>query len=101
MHTTRKILGISSALALLAIPAIAEPATYKLDPTHTAVEFKIDHFGFSTPTGKWMSVDGTLSLDDADPANSSVSLTVDVTKVNSGVEALDEHLKKEDFFFPF
>merc|ERR1712107_833584 len=32
-------------------------------------------------------------------ASSSVSLTVDVTKVNSGVEALDEHLNKEDFFY--
>ena len=99
MTISRKLLGISSALALIAIPAGAEPATYKLDPTHTAIEFKIDHFGFSSPTGKWMSVDGELTLDEDTPASSSVSLTVDVTKVNSGVEALDEHLNKEDFFY--
>ena len=85
---------------LLLTPAIAnaEPEAYKLDPTHTAIQFEIDHFGFSSPTGKWMSVDGTLMLDEDDPAASSIELTIDVNEVNTGVPALDEHLRKEDFF---
>lgn len=85
---------------LLAIPVAvnAEPVTYKLDPTHTAIQFQIDHFGFSAPTGKWMAVDGSVTLDEDDPAASSVELTIDVGAVVTGVPALDEHLLTADFF---
>ena len=78
---------------------MAAPETYTLDPTHTAVEFKIDHFGFSAPSGKWMSIDGTLILDEEAPEESSVTLTIDIADVITGVPDLDAHLKTEDFFF--
>lgn len=85
---------------LIAMPfaAHAEPVTYKFDPTHTAIQFQIDHFGFSAPTGKWMSVDGSVTLDEADPAASSVELTIDVGAVVTGVPDLDKHLLTADFF---
>tara|TARA_B100001179_G_scaffold195790_1_gene154172 strand:- start:104 stop:691 length:588 start_codon:yes stop_codon:yes gene_type:complete len=88
-----------AALLLTPASAFAAPETYVFDASHTAVEFQIDHFGFSSPTGKWMSVDGTLTLDEEDPAASSVSLTIDVAEVVTGVPDLDAHLKKEDFFY--
>lgn len=88
-----------SALLLIATPtAFAAPETYTLDPDHTAIQFQIDHFGFSAPTGKFMNVSGTLVLDEDAPADSKVELTIPVTKVSSGVPALDEHLQKPDFF---
>lgn len=85
---------------LLAMPLAAQaaPVTYKLDPTHTAIQFQISHFGFSAPTGKWMAVDGAVILDEEDPAASSVELTIDVGAVNTGVPDLDTHLKTADFF---
>lgn len=86
--------------ALIAMPAsaFAAPETYKLDADHTAIQFQVDHFGFSTPTGKFMNVDGTLVLDEDNPENSSVEVTIPVTKVVTGVPALDEHLLTDDFF---
>ena len=86
--------------ALIAMPAsaFAAPETYKLDADHTAIQFQVDHFGFFTPTGKFMNVDGTLVLDEDNPENSSVEVTIPVTKVVTGVPALDEHLLTDDFF---
>ena len=74
-------LGLATALpmiagmALLPMSANAEPETYTFDPTHTAIVFQIDHFGFSAPTGKFMNVEGELVLDEEDPAASSVKVT--------------------------
>ncbi len=85
------------AAATLASPALAAD-TYRFDGSHTAVTFHIDHFGFSTPSGKFMNVEGTLKLDEKTPANSTVSVTIPVTQINTGVAKLDEHLKNKDFF---
>ncbi|WKL58068.1 YceI family protein [Asticcacaulis sp. ZE23SCel15] len=79
-------------------PALAAPETYAIEPTHTEVLFSWSHFGFSKPTGKFMNAVGTLVLDEAAPANSSVEVSFAIDGLNTGVAKLDEHLKKPDFF---
>jgi len=87
------------ALALLSVSAPAFAAdTYKLDDTHTSVTFQWTHFGFSHPSGKFMNAVGTVTLDDAAPANSSVEVAFAIDGINTGVAKLDEHLKSADFF---
>ncbi|MGZ3305240.1 MAG: YceI family protein [Asticcacaulis sp.] len=86
------------ALSLgLAAPAFAAD-TYKLEPGHTSVTFQYTHFGYSHPTGKFMNAVGSVTLDDKTPANSSVEVSFDIAGVNTGVPALDTHLKSPDFF---
>jgi polyisoprenoid-binding protein YceI len=80
----------------LACPAYAAN-TYTLDSMHSYVIWHIDHFGFSSPSGKWM-VNGTLVLDDAKPQNSKVNVTIQVGDVITGIPKLDAHLKGKDFF---
>ena len=98
---SRKIIpGLALGAALFfaqAMPAFAAD-TYKLDPAHTAVTWHISHFGFSSPSGKFMNADGTVTLDQENPANSKVSVTIPVAEIDSGVAKLDEHLKGKDFF---
>jgi polyisoprenoid-binding protein YceI len=79
-----------------AAPAFAE--TYKLDPNHTQVVFSWTHFGFSQPSGKFMNAVGTANIDEAAPAKSSVEVTFAIDGINTGVAALDTHLKSKDFF---
>lgn len=79
------------------ITAQAAPKSYILDPTHTYVEFHINHFGFSNPSGKWMA-QGKLELDDTKIQNSSVNVTIDVAKVSTGNPELDKHLIGAEFF---
>jgi polyisoprenoid-binding protein YceI len=92
----RTVLGTLVALSV-AVPALAAD-TYKLDPFHTAIGFHINHFGFSNPSGKFMNVDGTLLLDEKNPAASKVTATIPIATVDTGVAKLDEHLKTKDFF---
>jgi len=92
-----KILAFAGLFgATLAVQAA--PVTYKLDPNHTMVLFSWNHFGFSNPTADLGIAQGTLVFDAADPAKSSVDVTMPLSKLDTHVGALDEHLKKPDFF---
>lgn len=85
-------------LSLLCAPisfAVAEK--YTLDPHHTYVMFHINHFGFSNPSGKWMS-EGTIELDKDKIQNSTVNATIQINEIVTGIAELDKHLKSEGFF---
>ncbi len=101
-NTTLKSTALVTPLVVLLMPvsfgAQAAPQTYKLDPTHTAITWHVSHFGFSTPSGKFMNVDGTLVLDEANPAASSVKVEIKVADGKSGVTKLDDHLAGPEFF---
>jgi len=43
-------------------------------------------------------ITGTLTLDEKAPQNSSVSVTIPIDDLLTGVVKLDEHLKSKDFF---
>ena len=71
---------------------------YDIDPTHTQVQFTYNHMGFSNITGRFDEVGGEFLFDAADPSKSSVSITIPVASISTGVDKLDEHLLKADFF---
>lgn len=81
-----------------AVSVQAAPVTYKLDPGHTMVLFSWNHFGFSNPTAELGLGSGTLVFDQQHPARSSVDVTLPMSGLDTHVPALDEHLKKADFF---
>lgn len=89
------ILSILFFLPSAAIFAAAD--TYVLDPFHSYVAFRISHFGFSNPTGKWLA-NGTLVLDEKNPENSKVDVSVKIAKVITGIPELDKHLQAPLFF---
>jgi polyisoprenoid-binding protein YceI len=87
------------ALLLLAAGStIAAPVRYDLDPNHTQVAFSWTHFGFSHPAGRFDKVDGDFRFDPADPTRSTVTVTIPVDSIDTGVAKLDAHLKSPDFF---
>lgn len=80
------------ALALSAPCGSAAPVAYTLEPNHTYVLFSWDHMGFSHPTGQWRKADGTLTWNAADPAKSSVRVTIPVSSIDTHVPALNKAL---------
>ena len=92
-----KVLALAALLGS-AFAAQATPVTYKLDPNHTMVLFSWNHFGFSNPTANLGIGAGTLVYDAAAPARSRVEVTLPLANLDTHVGALDEHLKKPDFF---
>jgi polyisoprenoid-binding protein YceI len=71
---------------------------YTFEPNHSQVDFSYSHLGFSTQTQALRTVKGELLLDAADLTKSSVSATIDITSIDTGVAKFDEHLKSADFF---
>lgn len=93
-----KTLVLSASLLCVASIAMAKPATYTIDPTHTATVFTWDHMGFSTPSGNFSDIQGHIVVDNDKPEKSSVNVTIPLSSINTNVKALDEHLLKADFF---
>ena len=93
-----KAITLGLAVASVATLSLAKPVAYQIDPTHTATVFAWNHFGFSTPSANFSDIQGTINVDNAKPEKSSVNVTIPLASLNTNVKALDEHLKKADFF---
>lgn len=72
--------------------------TWNIDPAHSAAEFKVKHMMISNVKGTFSGLKGTLTLNEADPPQSSVEASVDLSTVNTGDAQRDGHLKSADFF---
>jgi len=87
---------LAASLALAAAPLSA--ATYTIEPDYAQVVFRWSHLGFSNPAAQLSQGQGTLEFDPANPTRASVQVTIPLSSLNTGVPALDEHLRSEDFF---
>jgi len=86
-------------LALLAASTSALAADkYTFDPNHSQIRFGWNHFGFSNIEADFREFSGELMLDTADMSKSSVTVTIPLTSVDTGVVKLDQHLQSPDFF---
>lgn len=92
--------AILTAIAIVAVPTsiLAEARTYALDPGHTEVRFIWNHAGVSDQGARWDKVEGTVSFDPEDIGATTINVTIDPNSVNSGVEALNKHMKTGDMF---
>jgi len=89
---------LAFALLLATGSAAAAPVRYDLDPNHTRIDFSWTHFGFSHPMGRFDRFDGDFRFDPADPTKSSVTVTIPIDSIDTGVAKLDAHLKTDEFF---
>jgi polyisoprenoid-binding protein YceI len=71
--------------------------TWTLDPAHTTVEFSAKHMMITTVKGRLSDIRGTLVVDEANPARSSVNVEFGAASLNTGVEQRDQHLRSADF----
>ena len=71
---------------------------YKIDPMHANVMWSANHFGFSSPNGKFSDVEGKIIVDERNPQNSSVEVTIKANSITTGFTKFDTHLKSADFF---
>ena len=92
-----KHLILSTAIALVSTAAMAADK-YVLDSSHSQILFSFSHLGYSVTTGMFSGFEGEITLDKANPAASSVSVTIPAETIYTGWTARDAHFKTEDFF---
>jgi polyisoprenoid-binding protein YceI len=79
------------------VDATKAAQTYAIDKTHSEVAFQVRHL-LTTVRGRFTEFAGTVVLDQEHPEQSSASLTIDASSVDTGTPDRDTHLRTDDFF---
>jgi polyisoprenoid-binding protein YceI len=80
-----------------AAPTTGAKTQWKLDATHTSVEFSAKHLMITTVKGRIADVEGTIEIDDKNPWNSSVEAVLKAASIDSRTTQRDDHLRSGDF----
>jgi len=73
--------------------------TWKIDPTHSEIAFKIKHLVITTVTGYFRSFDATVTTDqETDFTTAKVECRIDTASIDTNQSQRDEHLRSADFF---
>lgn len=90
-----RTVALATTLALSPVAAFAD---WQIDPSHTAVVFEVEHFGYSEVTGVFPTVEATIdSFDPEDLDTAKFSVTLDATAITTFWGPRDEHIKSPDF----
>lgn len=73
--------------------------TWKIDPAHSEIQFKVKHLMITTVTGYFRTFDLVVETanDDFNTA-SRIEFTADINSIDTNNEQRDTHLKSPDFF---
>lgn len=93
-----RLAPLALAAMMAAAPALAEPAKYVLDASHSQILFSYNHLGYSTTYGLFSGFDGEIQFDEANPAGSSVTVAFPVKTMLTGWQARFDHFMSPDFF---
>ena len=72
--------------------------TYKIDPMHSEIKFKVKHLMISHVTGAFKSFDATMESEKEDFSDAKISFEADVNSIDTNQDQRDAHLKSDDFF---
>lgn len=92
-----RLLVFGSMVFGLFASAQAAVETYKIDPVHSSVGFKIRHF-FTTVPGFFTKFSGTIAVDRDQLEKSTIDAKIEVASVDTRVEARDKDLRSDQFF---
>ena len=98
--TRRSILTLLIVVvALGSIRAQDEKKPLRIDTNHSTIGFAVPIVGdLSEVTGKFTDFEIVLNWDEEEPANSSVSTTIEVASINTGIVDRDADLRSSNFF---
>jgi polyisoprenoid-binding protein YceI len=70
---------------------------YSIDKAHSEVSFQVRHL-LTKVRGRFTEFSGTVRIDEQRPENSSVTLAIDASSVDTNTDDRDQHLRSADFF---
>ena len=97
MKLTSKILAFAAVATALVSAASAASETYKIDPVHSSVCFKIRHIVGKVP-GAFTKFSGTVTIDRDNMENNACEATIEVGSLCTFNDYRDADLKKPAYF---
>lgn len=70
---------------------------FQIDSKHSEIQFSVRHMMVSKVRGVFEKWDGVVALDVANPANTTVDITIDAASINTKDAQRDGHLRSADF----
>ena len=71
--------------------------TWKLDASHSSIEFAAKHMMFTTVKGRFAEVDGTVDIGGDAPDSALVRVALKSASIDTRSEQRDGHLRSADF----
>jgi polyisoprenoid-binding protein YceI len=91
-------LGLFIFGGLAVNPSARAAEAYAADPVHSSLVYRVKHFNATYFWGRFNTINGSFSLDDANPANCQFEFQVKADSIDTGNAKRDKHLKSPDFF---
>jgi polyisoprenoid-binding protein YceI len=82
----------------LAGPTTVRADSYKIDPVHSTILFKINHFGVGNIYGRFDSFSGNVTFDQDDPSKDGADIQIKTDSVDTNALDRDKNVKGPDFF---
>jgi polyisoprenoid-binding protein YceI len=80
--------------------APAAVTSWTIDTTHTIAAFAVTHMGISSFRGRFRTVEGTITLDEAHPINSSVTASLKSDSIDVTGERFYGAMMRDEWFNP-
>lgn len=76
---------------------IADDYVIDTKGSHASINFKIPHLGYSMLIGRFNDFEGSFSYDESKPDQSSASVKINTSSIDSNHAERDKHLRSADF----
>ncbi len=71
---------------------------WKIDSTHSEINFKVKHLVVSTVTGHFSKFDAVIETSKNDFSDANINFEADINSIDTKNDQRDGHLKSSDFF---
>jgi polyisoprenoid-binding protein YceI len=99
---SRKVLVILFAFVMLTVKAQESDFNiqefYPIDKSHSYIGFSVKYMGFAMVRGRFEKFNGTFKYNEKDISKTSISLSIDVSSIDTDHERRDKDLKSENWF---
>lgn len=90
--------GLAPSSPTPAAPLTVAAESYKVDPVHSSVLFRVKHSGITNFYGRFNEFSGTFSFDPTARSGGDFAFEVQTESVDTGNTKRDDHLRNADFF---
>ena len=90
-------MGLVFGVLAFGVAGTASAATWKVDPAHTTVGFRVSHL-FTRVQGRFDDFDGSIEFDPARPEATVVRGSIRAASIDTNHQKRDKHLRSGDFF---
>ena len=104
LHASKPVTHLILAAMLLAFVPNATPSAsaaakdFAIDGTHSWMIFKVKHNNVSYAFGRFNKIAGAVKFDEAQPASTSLQITIETASIDTAHAGRDKHLRGPDFF---